>query len=297
MLEVSAEVVADSIGPQGKRIVTLEVNLHRFVLAELEKHRVLSMSAQSSRAVPIEKYINLVDTNPAMPLYWGKKQRGMVADEQHNAPVILGGISMSREEAWLAMSQFNIEGAEAFDKAGYHKQVINRALETWLWQKAVLTATEWDNFFKLRLHKNAQPEIRVLAEKIKEAMDASQPKFLLPGEWHLPYADRMEWNWSLENQIKYSAAKCASISYRTESLTLPKALEIFQTLVEDDPQHSVPLEHQATPMSTVDAGLIHGVTHWKNTPSGVMSIPCSGNFEQWVQYRQLHEAKRYQVSN
>ena len=83
--------------------------------------------------------------------------------------------------------------ARAYDDAGYHKQVVNRILEPFAHINVLVTATEWDNFFELRDHKDADPSIKALAVALKEAFAESTPQLLQPGEWHLPFitdADR-----------------------------------------------------------------------------------------------------------
>ena len=80
-----------------------------------------------------------------------------------------------------------IKIAKAFDEAGYHKQVVNRLLEPFAHINVLITATDWDNFFELRDHKDAQPEIQALAKAIKAAFEGSEPELLQPGQWHLPF--------------------------------------------------------------------------------------------------------------
>ena len=58
----------------------------------------------------------------------------------------------------------------AFSEAGYHKQTVNRLAEPFMMVKGVITATEWDNFFYLRRHKDAQPELQELADCMWEAL-------------------------------------------------------------------------------------------------------------------------------
>jgi len=60
----------------------------------------------------------------------------------------------------------------------------------------VLTGTEWANFYRLRVHKDAQPEICELATQMLRAHSASAPRLLQPGEWHLPFVrqeDEKRW--------------------------------------------------------------------------------------------------------
>jgi len=54
-MSINVEVVADSISPEGVRLTTVQVDIPRFILAQLNTHRVFSSNAQSSRAVPTEQ--------------------------------------------------------------------------------------------------------------------------------------------------------------------------------------------------------------------------------------------------
>ena len=244
-MKVEAKVVADSISPDGVRLTTVECSFPRFILSELSKHRIFSMSAQSSRAVPVKKMIEMVDNDPFIPSYWGKNQRGMVAEESIPEEDV-----SDCEFSWLYAKDTCVESATNLSVFEVHKQTVSRILEPWAWQKAVITATEWDNFFKLRIHKDAQPEIRELAEAIYTALGNSKPKKLYNGEWHLPYVThhrKMDGGWyetdggeileSLLEAKKYSTARCATTSYRTEKLSVEKALEIYELLVESEPHH------------------------------------------------------------
>jgi thymidylate synthase ThyX len=44
-----------------------------------------------------------------------------------------------------------------------------------MWHTVIVTATEWDNFWNLRCHADAQPEIRLVAETMRDARAASEP--------------------------------------------------------------------------------------------------------------------------
>jgi hypothetical protein len=72
-----AEMVADSINPQGRRISTLLVTMPRFILAEFNTHRMLSRNSASSRAIPFGKLVQSVKENPFIPLRWMKEHTGM----------------------------------------------------------------------------------------------------------------------------------------------------------------------------------------------------------------------------
>ncbi|MFX8692516.1 hypothetical protein ABTM44_18600, partial [Acinetobacter baumannii] len=67
-------------------------------------------------------------------------------------------------------------------KLGLHKQTANRLLMPWQFMHVVLSSTEMDNFFDLRIHEDAQFEIFAVAYLIEKAMRTSTPKKLKFGE-------------------------------------------------------------------------------------------------------------------
>lgn len=288
---ISAKVIADSISPDGVRLTTFELEYPRFIHAEFMTHRLFSRNAASSRAIPVSKMIDLVESNTAKPIHWGKNQPGMSAKEELNA-----------EEGtmiWLQAMKSAVEYANRYAFAGYHKQLVNRILEPFTMIKVVCTATEFDNFFWLRNHPDAQPEIAELARLMWEEYSTSKPNLLHPNEWHVPYVkfdvisrgyfldldDKQEWL-TLEDALAVSSSCCAQVSYRRLDDSLEKARDIFQRLVESKPVHASPFEHQATPLTYGMAGdtQVKGTTGFDNKGNA-----WSGNFRQWIQHRQLIE--------
>jgi thymidylate synthase ThyX len=308
---ISAKIIADSVGEHGIRITTFELEYPRFIHAEFMTHRMFSRNAASSRAIPVKRAIELIRENTAMPIHWGKNQPGMSAKEECNARMDTHSESTgySREEWWNESRDMAILHTEAFDKAGYHKQIVNRLLEPYSHIKVVCTATEYDNFFNLRRHPDAQPEIQELAEQMWKARLNSQPISLPISGWHAPYFDDGYWivnrlnhdgrqidlrGSTLQQALMISASCCAQVSYRKNDDSLEKAETIYKRLVESKPIHASPFEHQATPIEYGNfAKLVSGVTHFdilndeKNELHGMTLDSWSGNFRGWVQHRQL----------
>ncbi len=274
-MTIQATIIADSISNSGARIVTLECQYPRFIHGEVMTHRVFSRNAMSSRAVPVAKMIEQVRTDPAMPSHWGANQAGMQAkaEVQH---------AMAAKDLWCQAAKKAAEFAEAMNEIGLHKQVANRVLEPFQWMRTIITATQWENFFELRLHPDAQPEFQALAGKIAEAMAASTPvKRSARGKWdedhhkhwHLPFVTEQERELVTVSLLpKISAARCARVSYLThdgENPDMVKDLALFERLVGSRPLHASPIEHQAVPMDSA----------W-----GV-----SKNFVGWQQFREIYE--------
>lgn len=320
-MSFEAKVIADSIS-NGQRLTTLQLRYPRFIHAELMTHRVFSRNASSSRAIPVAKMIEQVRTNPAAPIHWGKNQPGMQAFEEALDARVFLDLPMEYDnpsdvplftferteltglEAWRHAANTAAGIAEAMAVAGYHKQVVNRILEPFQWISVIVTATEWDNFFELRDHEDAQPEIRHLARLMKVAMDASTPKLLWPGEWHLPYVsdeDLVDIRAHLlgaptSEVIKLgkdvSAARCCRVSYLKHDgtqATIQEELALCERLVGARPLHASPFEHQATPDAFLKEAKFGGFDGWKNQH-------LHGNFKGWIQNRKLIELSSWSAT-
>lgn len=294
---IKATIIQDSVSNFGKRITTFELEYPRFIHSEFMTHRQFSRNAASSRAIPVEKMHEYIQNNPAEPIYWGKNQSGMQAKEE-----LEGSDKSLAKYIWGTAKNQAILHAKELMEAGLHKQISNRLTEPFQTMKTVCTSTEFTNWFWLRNHQDAQPEIKELAVLMQEAMDSTEPFLVFPGEWHVPYINRVRLplsgklaytdssgNALTEDDAKViSASCCAQVSYRKSDDTLQKAKAIFDRLINSEPVHASPIEHQASPMVTPNTSTgyiwwqVPGITHCK--ANGNL---CSGNFEGWVQYRQL----------
>lgn len=311
MSQITAKIIADSVSSvNAQRITTFELQYPRFVHSELMTHRLFSRNAMSSRAVPIEKMIEQVRNDPAVPIHWGKNQSGMQAKEEL---ADVDRIDVKGE--WQLAAMNAADSASFMSDCNAHKQIVNRILEPFQLMKTVLTATEFDNFFWLRCHKDAQPEIKDLADKMFAAMKDNAPFTLNPDEWHVPYVettrnfsgkimyvgesskedqeaildvetDRYMRVYSLEDALAISSSCCAQVSYRLLDDSIEKARKVYQRLVESTPVHASPFEHCASPMKEpqqTDKYLWEdGITHMDK--DGNM---WSGNLKGFIQYRQL----------
>lgn len=330
---VIARVVADSVSPQGQRITTFELEYPRIIHSELMTHRLFSRNAMSSRAIPIKKMIEQVQQNPAMPVRFGANKPGMQDAGEHDAPVWIGWepqefdgqgeIYGTPQEAWQEAAKSAAGWASCFDKAGYHKQIANRLLEPFQRMKTVLTATDFENFWWLRVDKDADPTIFALAEAMKKAFDESEPEPLKPGQWHTPYVDHVYTyapgsgdyddpvfegycvldendkpvKLTVEEAKAISASCCAQVSYRVLNNTKDKALDIYGKLLSGNKVHASPFEHVATPMQgefsqygyDQSINLAEYSVSWED---GITHVDrkgrlWSGNYRGWIQLRQL----------
>lgn len=276
-----AKVLADSVSEPGNvRLTTLEVTFPRMVLSEFNTHRVFSRNSASSRAIPIEKQIKKVLENPFVPEEFGKNQKGMQSED-----VLDEASQQSAHEAWMLGMHRAVDTAEMLADSEVHKQWANRVLEPYMWHTALVTSTEWDNFFKLRISYEAQPEIRKIAKMMQRAINNSRPRGVKYGDWHLPLLDDADIDEIKANIDTYdlghqrdvnhvmrmvSAGRCARVSYLTHDgkRDLVQDITLGQRLVKNG--HMSPFEHVATP------------AYYPNESTG-----C--NFKGWRQFRKHFE--------
>lgn len=314
-MSYTAEIIADSISLDGVRLTTMQLRYPKFIHGEFLTHRVFSRNSSSSRAIPAKRIREDIENDPAIPVYWGKNKPGMQAGEQSEAYVAVDEFVECRSEshksglyekqtrylppdsAWLKARNDALKWQGAFAKAGYHKQITNRITEPYVCINTVVTATEWDNFFKLRCHPDAQPEIRRLAITMKNAMEFSLPAEIDDDGLHAPYVDMqdieelhfvteklLESNvdadfYSLLNAniFRISSARCARVSYKTHEgkyPTIEKDFELCDDLLKAP--HLSPFEHQAYPDTLLFS-------------KGWQKPHLHGNFVGWKQNRKMIE--------
>lgn len=293
MSTATAKIVLDSISPEGIRLPTIQLRYPRMVHGEFLTHRVFSRNGRSSRAVPFSV---LVKEDPYVPHFLQNKP-GMIATEEMSAADLI-----KAKNIWHNAARHCQHAARELADLGVHKQWVNRMLEWFGYIDVLVTSTEWNNFFALRDEAGAQPEIRDLAVAIKEAMDASTPLQLAPGEWHLPYVNyerdriavreelgRISEGEVLETLKKVSVARCARLTIAPfdGNASIEKELTRFGKLMVSRPVHASPAEHIATPdtfrrvsTSTLIDGKVVGDSElkWDHEHE-------HGNFHGWRQFR------------
>lgn len=284
------KIIARSISEAGMPLVTAQFKYPRFIHAEFMTHREFSRNASSSRAIPVKKMIEQVRRDPAMPIHWGANQPGMQADNQLDPVKLAIAKDQWHEAAWNAANL-----AEDMEDTGLHKQVANRILEPFQWMHVIATTSNTSNFFGLRRHKDAQPEIKLVADMWYEALEESTVTLIRKDEWHLPYitandvVKAMQWlkygriirsepsKAEIDNLlICVSAARCARVSYLTHDGAEPSIeqdLALYGRLVGAEPLHASPTEHAATPDVLVDGAWTSPELH--------------GNFKGWNQFRKM----------
>lgn len=243
-MAISARVLADSINTKGARLTTLEVTMPRIILAEFNTHRVFSRNSASSRAIPVQKIMDAVASDPFIPERFPINQPGMSATEYVEPGT---EYYADARDVWVRASKDALRSASHLRRAGVHKQIANRLLEPWLWHQVIVSSTTWTNFFDLRITEHAQPEICKTAEVMRHALSVSEPVECAPGDWHLPLITEEDAELPLATQIRSSVARVAAVSYnRHADRDVVKETARYVGLKSN--KHLSPFEHVAHAM-------------------------------------------------
>jgi thymidylate synthase ThyX len=210
--------------------------------------------------------IEQVRNNPVIPPKVFMNQKGMVGETEADVVTATEFYAL-----WGEAAENACKTAEMMERMGIHKQHVNRILEPFQFIKVIVTATEWYNFFALRLAPDAQPEIRQLARVIYDEMDRYRNKEVGVLEVSIPRkdcpdifarmgADKVHTIVSLpyitdedikkigkdnyRQLMKISAARCARVSYNNHDGSNPdleKDMKLYDRLY--DGRHLSPMEH------------------------------------------------------
>lgn len=301
MNQISASIIADSLNEHGQRLTTFVLTFPRIILAEFNTHRMISRNSASSRAIPFVKMLKKVQENPFVPIAWQKDHVGMQGTEYFSQEeieeygLLENHLFMRDCAVQMAKTQSRLTKLDNGKWLGLTKQIVNRYLEPFLYHTVICTGTEWENFFALRAHPAAEIHIADLADKMLAEYNASEPRILKGGEWHIPFGDRMDESrirdlamQLLDNsedpkmattmeQIKVmiATARCARVSYDNFDGTddYNKDVELYNKL--SSMGHYSPFEHCARAMTQ---------SEMNSEAFGWFNGWC-GNFKGFVQLR------------
>jgi thymidylate synthase ThyX len=263
-MSIEVKLIEDSINDKGQRLTTYVLRYPRFIHSEILTHRQVSRNASSSRAIPISKVISSIESDIARPIHWGQNQKGMQAHNEVTDDVAAQALALWDEAAHSAIAY-----ARKMAELGIHKQVVNRITEPFSHISVVATATDWANFFYLRYHADAQPEIRELAKQMYKAYHTNEPRLVKTFEAydekaevdvevtknaHLPFVLTEERELPFKDALAISQARCARTSYNNHDGT-SNDLNKDKTLAKDlsSSGHFSPFEHQGLSISNAQS--------------------------------------------
>lgn len=273
MIDYSVKIICDSYNPDSQtRLTTFELMYPRYIHSEMMTYRVWSRNAASSRAVPVTKLIERIKKSPIVPVFT-KNERGMTSNDPVDSHV-----QIKAEKCWEYAMNAALRNADQMTKLGVSKQYVNRILEPYSYISVILSGTDFSNFFEQRIHPDAQPEIRELAQRMKAAYEDSVPVIAAYGYIHLPYVqDTEREKYPLSDCVKMSVARCARVSYLNHDGSTPvpeRDFDLYERLVGARPLHASPSEHIALPVPAWHSGKVN-----------------EKNFDGWLQYRACVESR------
>jgi hypothetical protein len=300
----TAEVVADSISPEGHRLTSVKVIYPHAVHKDMLRHRNQNRNVESFRAQPPENLIeNLRNGGAFKPDVFAHRTKGMgqgeALAEQEKASSL-----------WDAHVYQVLDIAKRFLKMGIAKQQVNFLLQDLCPLTEIITATDWSNFEALRTELNddgtpvARPEVYKTAHAIMEAIRGSQPVQMDHEGLHLPFVTDEEYAVLIDAPeqeplwIKVSAGRCARISfgdYEWWKEDSHKSFHRAEMLLEKG--HMSPYEQQAKPFSETRWDLVNqmkGVItkNWQRIPKFerddiLRQLEYSGNMHGWIPVRKM----------
>ncbi|WP_051323999.1 FAD-dependent thymidylate synthase [Candidatus Solirubrobacter pratensis] len=289
-----AEVIADSMSPDGVRLTTLEVEYPHAIHKDIMTHRMFSRSFKSFRAFPPEKVIANIEDDPFIPETFDSRVTGMgqgqaLPEEQE----------LRARELWEEHIDHTLNVADQMIELEIAKAQVNFLLQDLTWITGIITATEWDNFYALRRAENARPEVQKIANLMYDAMYPADPDYLALGEPHLPYIrleDRMDVGDNFQVLAKVSAGRCARVSYLNHRGHRDLNADVHLANQLESDGHMSPFEHVATPVALTGPKWIKHVYH----TGQVFTLPGQewrGNFYGWLQYRKtIRDEHNYELA-
>lgn len=311
-MKIEAKVIADSISVRGERITTFLLTFPRIILAEFNTHRAFSRNSASSRAIPFKKMVESVETNPFIPIAWQRQHKGMQGTDYITSMYEI----TPRINDWLDARNDAVKRAKYLDEMGITKQLCNRILEPFMWHTVICTATDYENFFKLRCPEyivNWYPANR------PEALEPAQASFrskkdaiartngecddwteedwrksnISQAEIHIQALAEAMWDamnestpkvlhteeWHIpfgEEDVKIATAKCARVSYTTVGSS-------------SNNSHTADIELYNR---LLESGHMSPFEHCAQVmePERYFEKPYSRNFRGFMQYREIVES-------
>jgi len=158
----------------------------------------------------------------------------------------------------------------------------------------------WDNLKWLQQNKGqAEIHMMALAEAIWDAKNESTPIVLEPGEWHIPFGNKILIPWEEDSNlqsntikaVKISTAMSARTSYTVvgeeKEINLETLIGLHDRLITQQPPHSSPMEHCCRAMNIDEySDFVKGSRTIRN--NNLYNNPSSGwctNIKGFIPYR------------
>ena len=158
--KIKAEIVTHSKRRStGEEIITYKLTFPRIILSEVNTYKMMEKNTSSSRAIPFEKMVEVVEKEPFIPIAWQLSHKGMQGTEYLTDERFIE----HKKDAWLEARDWAVEAAKTlvgnirypkydevvFNEVGLEevlntslsKNYGNRLLEPFMWTTQLITGT------------------------------------------------------------------------------------------------------------------------------------------------------------
>ena len=136
--KIKAEIIAHSKRANtGEEIITYKLTFPRIILSEVNTYKMIEKNTSSSRAIPFEKMVEVVECSLFIPIAWQQKHSGMQGTKYITDPEEIQKLV----DYWLDARDKAVDQADLLYKQGVTKQLCNRLLEPFMWVTQLCTGT------------------------------------------------------------------------------------------------------------------------------------------------------------
>lgn len=221
---IKAEIICHSKRINtGEEIITYKLTYPRCIHSEIMTYHMMSVNSASSRAIPTNKLIEVIEDTPFYPCYFQLQHKGMQGNSYADYST-----EQKAFKYWNKALHANVRIANDLSK-DVTKQLVNRLLEPYQYHCCLMTGTResFEHLFEQRCpqyefeldegdfmtykskkefmdiygcykdkddlwwlqHNKGQAEIHFmdLAEKMYDALHESKPQILKEDQWHIPF--------------------------------------------------------------------------------------------------------------
>lgn len=173
--KIKAEIISHSKRrSNGEEIITYKLTFPRIILSEVNTYKMMEKNTSSSRAIPFEKMVEVVEKEPFIPIAWQLQHRGMQGNGYITNPYVIekkkGYWLDSRDRAVTSASDlvsseikgthyeqnedgsFKEKSVTLISNSTVTKQLANRLLEPFMWVVQLITGTResFEHLFEQR---------------------------------------------------------------------------------------------------------------------------------------------------
>lgn len=173
--KIKAEIITHSKRSNtGDEIITYKLTFPRIILSEVNTYKMLEKNTSSSRAIPFEKMVEVVEKEPFIPIAWQLSHKGMQGDKYITDPYVIE----RKKSYWLSArdkainsasdlvsseissteykqnedGSFKEKSVTLVSNSTVTKQIANRLLEPFMWTTQLITGTResFEHLFEQR---------------------------------------------------------------------------------------------------------------------------------------------------